>query len=215
MTAGGVAHTGFREGEIEVDGRRLRYAEGGQGPALVHVPGGGGPHLTPAHDLLAGHFRVLVFEPPATEQWPDTDIASGLALATERLGVEAFDLLGTSSSAAAAVRLALLAPHRVRALVLEAPLAIDPARRDPELERRLSQLTPPTLVLFGTEDTVAPAEMGRVYRALIPGSHLVFVYAAAHAIAVDRPEAFAEVVVDFLERHEAFVISRARSVILP
>ena len=35
------------------------------------------------------------------------------------------------------------------------------------------------------------------------------------AIAVERPEAFAEVVRDFLERHEAFVISRARSVIHP
>jgi pimeloyl-ACP methyl ester carboxylesterase len=212
---GGVAHTGFREGEIEIQGRRLRYAEAGQGPALVHMPGGSGPHLTPAHHLLAGKFRVLVFEPHAAEQLPDVDVASCLALAAERLGIEAFDLLGSSASAAAALRLALLAPHRVRALVLEAPLAIDPARRDPELERRLSQLTTPTLVLFGTEDTVVPDDVGRLYKALIPGSHLVFVYAAGHAIAVDRPEAFAEVVVDFLERHEAFVISRARSVILP
>jgi pimeloyl-ACP methyl ester carboxylesterase len=215
VTASGVTHTGFREGEIEVDGRRLRYTEAGQGPALVHLPGASGPRLTPAHELLAGQFRVLVFEPPAAEPWPDTDVASSVALATERLGLEAFDLLGSSASAAAALELALLAPHRVRALVLEAPLAIDPAHRDPELERRLSGLTTPTLTLFGTEDAVAPAGVGGVYKALIPGSHLVFVYAAGHAIAVDRPEAFAEVVLDFLERHEAFVISRTRSVILP
>ena len=39
--------------------------------------------------------------------------------------------------------------------------------------------------------------------------------AAGGAIAAERPEAFAEVVSDFLERHEAFVISRARSVIHP
>ena len=31
--------------------------------------------------------------------------------------------------------------------------------------------------------------------------HLVFVYAAGHVISADRPEAFAEVVLDFLERH--------------
>ncbi len=45
------------------------------------------------------------------------------------------------------------------------------------------------------------------------GLHLV--YDAAHAISTDRPEAFTEVVVDFLERHEAFVISRAETVIHP
>jgi hypothetical protein len=43
----------------------------------------------------------------------------------------------------------------------------------------------------------------------------VFVYDAGGAIAAERPEAFAEVVSDFLERHEAFVISRARSVVHP
>jgi pimeloyl-ACP methyl ester carboxylesterase len=57
--------------------------------------------------------------------------------------------------------------------------------------------------------------MGRVYKERIPSCHLVFVYAAGHAISADRPEAFAEVVVDFLERREAFVISRGQTVIHP
>jgi pimeloyl-ACP methyl ester carboxylesterase len=57
--------------------------------------------------------------------------------------------------------------------------------------------------------------MGRVYKDLMPGCHLVFVYDAGHGISTDRPEAFAEVVVDFLERHEAFVISRTETVIHP
>lgn len=87
--------------------------------------------------------------------------------------------------------------------------------RDPELERRLGGLTPPTLVLFGTLDRVIAPAMGRVYKDLIPGCHLVFVYDAGHAIGTDRPEAFADVVADFVERHEAFVISRAETVIHP
>jgi pimeloyl-ACP methyl ester carboxylesterase len=57
--------------------------------------------------------------------------------------------------------------------------------------------------------------MGRVYKELLPSSHLTFVYDAGHAVGADRPEAFAEVVLDFLERGEAFVISRARTVINP
>jgi pimeloyl-ACP methyl ester carboxylesterase len=87
--------------------------------------------------------------------------------------------------------------------------------RDPELERRLPELPTPTLVLFGTLDAVIPPEMGHFYKELIPNSHLVFVYDAGHAISTERPEAFTEVVADFLERHEAFVISRTETVIHP
>jgi pimeloyl-ACP methyl ester carboxylesterase len=57
--------------------------------------------------------------------------------------------------------------------------------------------------------------MGRIYKDLMPDAHLVFVYDAGHAVAAERPEAFVEVVGDFLEREDAFVISRNRTVILP
>jgi pimeloyl-ACP methyl ester carboxylesterase len=87
--------------------------------------------------------------------------------------------------------------------------------RDAVLEDRLRALSIPTLVVFGTLDSVASPEMGRIYKEIIPGSHLVFVYDAGHAIAAERPEAFAEVVSDFLQRNDAFLISRARTVIFP
>ena len=87
--------------------------------------------------------------------------------------------------------------------------------RDPELEALLPGLPMPVLVLFGTLDHVIPPEMGRYYKTLIPNCHLVFVYDAGHLIGAERPEAFTEVVGDFLERREAFVISRRVTVILP
>lgn len=87
--------------------------------------------------------------------------------------------------------------------------------RDPDLEARLRDLATPTLVLFGTLDQVIPPEMGRLYKELMPNCHLVFVYDAGHAIGAERPEAFAEVVSDFIERREAFVISRTETVIHP
>jgi pimeloyl-ACP methyl ester carboxylesterase len=71
------------------------------------------------------------------------------------------------------------------------------------------------LVLFGTLDRAMPPAMGQHYKSLLPNCHLVFVYDAGHEISTDRPEAFAEVTADFLERHEAFVISRAETVIHP
>jgi pimeloyl-ACP methyl ester carboxylesterase len=87
--------------------------------------------------------------------------------------------------------------------------------RDAALESRMRALPTPTLVLFGTLDHVIPPEMGRFYKELIPNGHLVFVYDAGHAISTERPEAFAEVTADFLERHEAFVIDRRETVINP
>jgi pimeloyl-ACP methyl ester carboxylesterase len=87
--------------------------------------------------------------------------------------------------------------------------------RDADLERQLAGLTTPTLVLFGTVDRVIPPDMGHLYKELMPNCHLVFVYDAGHAISTERPEAFTEVVADFLERHEAFVISRTPTVIHP
>jgi pimeloyl-ACP methyl ester carboxylesterase len=87
--------------------------------------------------------------------------------------------------------------------------------RDEELETRMRGLATPTLVLFGNLDRAMPPEMGRHYKALLPNCHLVFVYDAGHEISTERPEAFAEVTEDFLERHEAFVISRSETVIHP
>lgn len=87
--------------------------------------------------------------------------------------------------------------------------------RDAALEAQMRELATPTLVLFGTLDHVIPPEMGRHYKELLPNCHLVLVYDAGHAISTERPEAFAEVTADFLERHEAFVISRIETVIHP
>ena len=210
MSDEGVAPTAFREGHVEVDGVRIRYMEAGQGTPLVHVHPADGLRLTPAHDLLCRHFRVVALALPEGPS-PEHTLARAIAM----LGIDSFNLVGTSFGGPAALWLTLHDPPRVLALVLEAPAAIRQDDRDGDLERRLSTLTTPTLVLFGTMDAVAPPAPGRVYKALMPNCHLVFVYAAGDAISAERPEAFAEVVVDFLERHEAFVISRALTVIHP
>jgi len=87
--------------------------------------------------------------------------------------------------------------------------------RDSALESRLHSLTMPVLAVFGTRDGMIPPILGRLYKDLIPNSHLVFVYDAGHAIASERPDAFVEVVGDFLERADAFLISRKTTVLLP
>ncbi len=260
---------GFREGFVDADGFRIRYMEGGAGPTLVHLHGAGGLRLTPGHDLLARHYRVIAFEMPGfgasaenTRSRTMAELAATMAQAASKLGLDRFDLMGTSFGGKVALWLAARHPERITALVLEAPAAIRPAGarspsgtpaemarmlfahpervapmpppdpaaraqtqalvgrlrgpdRDRDLEALLPGLTIPTLVLFGTLDQVIPPEMGHFYKELLPNCHLVLVYDAGHGISTDRPEAFAEVTLDFLERHEAFLISRAETVIHP
>jgi 4,5:9,10-diseco-3-hydroxy-5,9,17-trioxoandrosta-1(10),2-diene-4-oate hydrolase len=258
----------FTERFVEADGFRIRYMEAGQGAPLVHLHGAGGPRLTRAHEMLAEHHRVLAFEMPGFGQSAENtrtttmpELASTMAAALKTIGLDTFNLWGTSFGGKTALWLAVQESPRVQALVLEAPAAIrqegsetptgtpeevarrlfahperltlpppDPAarakgqrlvqrlrgpNRDADLESRLEELPTPTLVLFGTLDAVIAPAMGRVYKTLMPNAHLVYVYDAGHGISTERPEAFTEVVGDFLERHEAFVISRSQTVIHP
>ena len=87
--------------------------------------------------------------------------------------------------------------------------------RDPELEAKLKEMKVQTLALFGTVDRVTPADAAHLYREIIPNCHIGMVYDAAHAIDSDRPEAVAEMVADFIERQEKFLVTGQSGVIYP
>ena len=87
--------------------------------------------------------------------------------------------------------------------------------RDGELESKLKELKVPSLALFGTQDRITPTGAARFYREVIPDCHIVMVYDAAHAIDADRPEAVAEVVQDFIERQDKFLVTGQSGVIHP
>jgi pimeloyl-ACP methyl ester carboxylesterase len=87
--------------------------------------------------------------------------------------------------------------------------------RDAALEKKLIGLAVPTLVVFGTEDRLTPPEMARYYRQHYGNAHLMLIYDAAHLVDLDRPEAVAEVVGDFLARKERFLVSEQSGVIHP
>ena len=261
----------FQERFVEADGFCMRYWEAGSGPVLVCFHAAGGPRLGRGHALLAERYRVILFEAPGFGESPANersasaaDLARTMMQAIDALGIDRFNLWGTSFGGRLACWLAVQYPERLDALVLVAPAAILPEgharrvadvpladrptlyfahperisgplisdpeilakqaalvarirgpNRDADLEAGLATLPVPTLVLFGTEDRIIPAEMGRIYREIVPSCHFVLVYDAGHHIDADRPEAFASLVLDFLERHEQFVVSRTSSLIHP
>lgn len=264
-----MAESQFTEGHVEADGFRIRYAEAGKGPVLVHLHGAGGLRWSPAHDLLAKQFRMIAFEMPGfgesaenTRTRSMAELATTMVRAADALGLDRFNLWGTSFGGRASLWLAVQHPERLLALVLAAPAAIVPPGGPPtasgpaemarllyghpdrmpampprppavlakqaalvarlrskgpdsELEARMGKLDIPTLVLWGTLDRMIPPETARRYKELMPNCHLALVYDAGHAIDAERPEAFVEIVGDFLDRHAAFLISRTETLIHP
>lgn len=127
MTAGAA----FSDTTIEADGFQIRYREAGQGDALVCLHGGGGLRLSPMHDTLAGTRRVIAFEIPGfgtsqvNDRSPSLDaLAATMNQAVTALGVEEYDLMGTSFGAKLALSMALDRREPVRAVVALSPAAI-------------------------------------------------------------------------------------------
>jgi len=66
------------------------------------------------------------------------------------------------------------------------------------LEERLGDVRVPTLIVWGKEDRITPAEVAERFHAGIPGSQLVYLPNCGHAPMLEQPEAFDAVVSEWL-----------------
>jgi pimeloyl-ACP methyl ester carboxylesterase len=257
----------FVEKTVEAEGFTVRYYEAGDGPAVLYLPGAGGPVMTFALDALAERFRVIVLELPGwgaqRNDVADFDgLAAQVAEVATALGLERFHLMGTSLGGACALHFVTKFADRVESLVLEAPAKFresspDPSTLAPEsfvkafrshperfphmsppdpefmarvwptvdrlmgdgsddgLAERLTHVPTRTLILFGRNDGLINPINARTVRRAMRNSSLQYVYDAAHDIQSDRPEAFADVVGDFLDRGMKFLINDQDGLVNP
>jgi pimeloyl-ACP methyl ester carboxylesterase len=63
---------------------------------------------------------------------------------------------------------------------------------------RLPEISAPTLVITGSEDTTVPLENQRILAERIPGARQTTIHGAGHAVIADSPEAFNEALISFL-----------------
>ncbi len=144
-------------------------------------------------------------------------------LGTEDAGFEWPDrcgLVSIADGAGAALRRALHEPERVETLILIAATAIRPANgaidsESAALESRLHEVECPTLVVFGQDDATVAPEATSIYRERIPNCSIAFVYDAGHDVVTERPEALVNLVADYLERRETFIVQNRSDVINP
>jgi pimeloyl-ACP methyl ester carboxylesterase len=134
------------------------------------------------------------------------------------------DVLAQSMGGAIALALALRHPDRIRRLVLtvtaggmnvQALGATDwrPAYRAeypnaaewlyaarPDYTRQLGEVKHPTLLIWGDNDPISPPAVGEEFQRRMPNASLVVLPGATHALAVERCEEVATLVLEHLER---------------
>ncbi len=100
--------------------------------------------------------------------------------------------------------------HDVRAVLTTRASALQVLRFAQDAKRqnvgdRLRAIQVPTLLVWGREDRITPPDVGERFRELIPGAQLCYLSRCGHSPMLERPEAFTEVVANWLQG------SRARS----
>ena len=151
------------------------------------------------------------------------DLGSGaedqVATAVAPLASGPYGLIGVSSAASVAIRHAVRSPDSIAALILVSPLAVRPTGASVgathELESQLPQIQCPTLAVFGQADGMVDPAAPSVYRSRIPNCNVAFVYDAGHDIAAERPQALLNLVTDYLERRETFIVQNRPGAINP
>ena len=140
--------------------------------------------------------------PSAAEPWHTPELAASAMLAHP----SGFNLAyaGAESPRPSPERTALLSSLAERWRATEV-----------DVSQQLPELACATLVVFGQEDRLVSREAGGIWKAQVPNCSLSYVYDAGHAIAVDRPDALTNVVLDFVERRETFIVENRPSVINP
>jgi pimeloyl-ACP methyl ester carboxylesterase len=86
---------------------------------------------------------------------------------------------------------------------------------DGGLLTHLADLPTRTLIVWGCDDGIINPINGRALRRTMRNSSLQYVFDAAHDIQCDRPEAFVDVVGDFLDRGMRFLINYDDGLINP
>lgn len=195
VQAGGVAfHAVVREPEPDpaTDTLTVLFLHGGSYTSRIWAERG-------VLDRVAGAgHRAVAVDLPGSGATDATDAppAAVLGALVEAVG-PAGRVVVVSPSASGRYSLALLAEpsdEPLAGFVAVAPVAIRGFAPDP------SVADIPALLVWGEDDDVIPLTEADVLRARLPNSELIEVPGGSHAPYDDQPEAFTEILLDFLAR---------------
>lgn len=185
----------FREAKLHL---RVAGPEGGRAVLLLH---GGRFHSGTWQEigtyawLAAEGYRVIGLDLPGFGRSEEVDVPREefLAKVLPLLGLERPVVVAPSMSGGFALPFVIGHPESVSGFVPVAPAGI---RR---YEARLHEIRAPTLIVWGENDDTIPLSEGELLNSKIEGSRIVVLEGARHPCYLDRPEAFHEALLRFLE----------------
>jgi hypothetical protein len=172
----------------------------GDGPLVLALSAGFAGSA--GHAALAKRFRVLVADLPTGDAGQ-----AGRDLAAKAGESATVGLLAFGDAASAAVHAAAALGERASALVLVSPQGLPLGDAASDLGRLLTTTPTPKAVLIGSRDDGQPRDALSRYRRGLTRCSPVLVYGAGADIAADRPDAFADVAGDFLDRQARFAFA--------
>lgn len=176
------------------------HLQAGSGVPLVLVQEQTASGFSPLHELIAEHCELhLVASRNSTNS-----TLPGLGDLIHGLGLGPCAVMGGARLAVACLDLALERPDTVSRLVLAAPELIPSST--------YSNIDVPVLVLESSD--VSLHGVGQGLSVVLPQCYPVLVHQASD-MAISRPEAMAEIIIDFVERGVGFLISKPQGVIFP
>lgn len=180
------------------------FKETGEGDPVICLMDGAA-QLT---DALSEDFSVFAKSPASLAGGNAVERANALLAAAESRGLSSFALVANDEDCATALAIAALRPQAIATLVLMSPVALDDhgVAKDGSLAGIIGKVEAQALALFGTRNAIASPATGGRYKRALQKCHLVYVY-DADDVAGDRLEAVGEVVIDFLKRRDAFLVS--------
>ena len=130
----------IRKGYVDTPDGQVHYrlCEGGQGLPLVflHQTASSSQMYEPLMGVLQGQYRMIALDTPGFGQSdfpPQTPTTSSyvttLLSALQNLGVQEFHLFGHHTGACLGCEMAVIAPARVRSLMMVGPVYMDEAER--------------------------------------------------------------------------------------
>ncbi|PIE56244.1 MAG: 2-hydroxy-6-oxo-6-phenylhexa-2,4-dienoate hydrolase [Desulfobulbus propionicus] len=191
----------IQEHTLQTPSGPLHYLEAGDnGPVVVLLHGKAFQaetwRETGTLEYLAGQgFHCLALDMPGFGKSPagSADFLEVLQLFFAGTGVSEPVLLGPSMGGGIALEYALTAAGTLRGLILVG------AVRVVENASRLASLSLPTLVIWGSEDTISPPSSADLLEREVRGAVKVILQGAPHPCYLDQPQRFNETVGTFLQ----------------
>ncbi len=140
-------------------------------------------------------FSVYALDLPGFGDSPKADIASVQVLKQVILNqkLDKPVLVGPSMGGKVCLEFALSQPELLGGLVLIGAVGVA------EVRDRLSKIKVPTLIVWGSEDAIAPPADGHTLDSLIPDSSLVLLQGAPHPCYLDQPDIWHWELISFLK----------------